>query len=328
MFQIVERRRLYYIFSALLILIGLVAMGYSVATYPERAPVRLSIDFVGGSLFEFGFLPLQGTSQGTITETTLEKVFAAQGLTDLRIQRVAELNNPTSNRWQVRSTKFTGDAAVVEQLSNQLNEAVKPLGFELNRGAFSVSEVLASVGAEVGRAAIIALIIGSLIVTGFIVFAFRTVPNALRYGICAIIAMIHDVLILVGVMSLAGILLGWEADSLFVTALLTVVAYSVQDSIVVFDRIRENVARRRGEPYEMIVNRSIMETVQRSITTQLLVGFILLSLLILGGTSIRPFVGVLMAGLISGTYSSLFVAIPLLVSWEKGELPFVGRQAA
>jgi preprotein translocase SecF subunit len=126
-------------------------------------------------------------------------------------------------------------------------------------------------------------------------------------------------------MSLMGLLFGWEADALFLTGLLTVVGYSVQDTIVVFDRIRENSARHRGEPYEMIVNRSIMETFSRSISMQVVVAFVLVSLFLMGGGSIRQFVGVLLIGLLSGTYSSTFTAIPLLVAWENGQLPFIGR---
>src|SRR5262249_18919215 len=137
--------------------------------------------------------------------------------------------------------------------------------------------------------------------------------------------MIHDIVILVGAMSILGLLFGWEADALFLTALLTVVAYSVQDSIVVFDRIRENSARHRGEPFELIVNRSVIETVQRSITTQILIAFILVSLILMGGETTRPFVTVLLIGLVSGTYSSLFIGIPLLVSWENGELPLFSK---
>jgi preprotein translocase subunit SecF len=131
-----------------------------------------------------------------------------------------------------------------------------------------------------------------------------------------------------GAMSLMGLLFGWEADALFLTALLTVVAWSVQDTIVVFDRIRENSARHRGEPYEMIVNRSILETFQRSISMQVVVAFVLVALFLIGGDTIRQFVGVLMIGLLSGTYSSTFVAIPLLVAWDEGQLPLVNRAAA
>ena len=159
-------------------------------------------------------------------------------------------------------------------------------------------------------------------------FAFRQVPNAFRYGICAVIAMIHDVLVTLGIMSILGIFLGWEVDALFLTAMLTVVAFSVQDSIVIFDRIRENLPRRRSEPYETVVNRSILETIHRSLATQLNAVFIMVAILLFGGATIKQFIAILLIGLLSGTYSSIFTAVPLLVAWEKGELPFTRRAAA
>jgi preprotein translocase SecF subunit len=162
---------------------------------------------------------------------------------------------------------------------------------------------------EVTNAALIAVIVASLAVLGWIALAFRGVAGAFRYGVCAVIAMLHDILIMIGIMSIMGLLAGWEADALFLTGLLTVVGYSVQDTIVVFDRIRENAARHRGEPYAMIVNRSIMETIQRSLSLQLVVAFVLVSLFLMGGMSIHQLVGILLIGLLSGTYSSTFVAI-------------------
>src|SRR5262249_3757121 len=155
-----------------------------------------------------------------------------------------------------------------------------PLGLQLDPDSFRANQVSPTVGAEAGRAAAVAVFVASIVVIGFIVIAFRRVPKAFRYGVCAIIAMIHDIVILIGTMSVLGLVLDWEADALFLTAMLTVVAYSVQDSIVVFDRIRENIVRRRGEPYEIIVNRSVIETIQRSITTQVLIGLVLVSLIL------------------------------------------------
>jgi len=146
------------------------------------------------------------------------------------------------------------------------------------------------------------------------------VPNALRYGVCAITKMLHDVLVLLGLASILGLLAGWEVDSLFLTAVLTVVGFSVQDVIVVFDRIRENIGRRRGEDYETIVNRSLLETLHRSLATQLNAVFIMVALILFGGVTIRQFMAVMAIGMVVGTYSSLFFAVPLLVVWERGEL--------
>jgi preprotein translocase SecF subunit len=122
------------------------------------------------------------------------------------------------------------------------------------------------------------------------------------------------------------LLFGWEIDALFLTAVLTVVGFSVQDTIVLFDRIRENIPKYLGEPYETIVNRSIWETIHRSLATQLNAFFVMGALLLFGGESIKQFIAILFIGLITGTYSSIFHAVPLLVSWEKGEIPFVNRE--
>jgi preprotein translocase SecF subunit len=146
------------------------------------------------------------------------------------------------------------------------------------------------------------------------------VPHPFRFGICAIIAMIHDILVTTGLFAIAGLVLGWEADALFLTALLTVIGFSVQDTIVVFDRIRENTPKRRGEPFETIVNRSLLETIHRSLATQLNAIFIMVAILFFGGATIKQFIATMLVGLISGTYSSLFNAVPLLVVWEQGDL--------
>jgi preprotein translocase SecF subunit len=327
MFNFVQRRKWYFLFSGLLILISIVSMAISISTYPEHSPVRLGVDFLGGSLFEIQFKPVAGDSaNGKITELKLIEAFSQVGLNDARVQRLGETEATGISRWQVR-TSFV-ESETIAKLTTGLDAVAAPLGLQLDRTALRINQMSPTVGAEVTRAAIIAVVVASVVITGFIVFAFRQVPNALRYGMCAVLAMIHDVIILVGSMSVLGLVVGWEADALFLTALLTIVAYSVQDSIVVFDRIRENTVRRRGEPYEMIVNRSIMETVQRSITTQILIGFVLFSLMLIGGSTIRPFVTILLIGLISGTYSSLFIGIPLLAAWEHGELPLLSRRAA
>ena len=324
MFNIVQRRKWFFLISGILILAGLVSMAISIATYPEHSPVRLSIDFVGGSLLEMEFKPLPNTqTSGAITEATLTSVFSSFGLKDVRIQRLGEVGATATNRWQVR-TNFI-DNETTEKLKTALDAAGKPLGLQLDRDTLRFNQVTPTVGSEVTRAAVVAVVVASFAVMGWIVYAFRGIPDSFRYGVCAVLAMIHDILVMVSAMSIMGLVFGWEADALFLTGLLTVVGYSVQDTIVVFDRIRENSARHRGEPYDMIINRSIMETFQRSISMQVVVAFVLVSLYLMGGSSIRQFVGVLLIGLLSGTYSSTFTAIPLLAAWEAGQLPFVSR---
>jgi len=259
-----------------------------------------------------------------LTEEQISAAFTQAKVQDVRVQKLADVKDPTQkNYWQVRSG-FIDDAANVS-IKDALNVTAKPLNLQIDTDTLSVTRVSSTIGSEVTKAAFIAVIVASLFVLGWIVFAFRTVTNSFRYGACAVLAMIHDVLVMTGIMSIMGLLFKWEADALFLTALLTVVGYSVQDTIVVFDRIRENAARHRGEPYEMIINRSILETLQRSISMQLVVAFVMLSLLLVGGDSIRQFVAILLIGLLSGTYSSTFTAIPLLVAWDKGQLPLVRR---
>ena len=171
------------------------------------------------------------------------------------------------------------------------------------------------------------MLLAAIFIVLYIWYAFRNLPHAVRYGVCAIIAMLHDVLVVIGLASLFGLLFGWEVDSLFLTALLTVIGFSVHDTIVVFDRIRENLTRLRGQQYDLVVNHSILQTLDRSINTQLTVLFTLFALALFGGVTIRQFVITLLIGILSGTYSSIFNAAPLLVVWEKGEFGKLFRRS-
>lgn len=306
MFTIVQRRRTYFLLSGLIIGVGLALMIYSLVT--TGAPFRLSIDFVGGAIYDLQF------TEGGADEGSLRSIFSEFGSSDIIIQRLGDVSE---NRWSVRTSSFQ-DTASSEALLTAL-ETLAPL----DRDSLRIEQVSPTIGQEVGQAAFVAVLVAAVVVTGFILIAFRQVPDAFRYGICAIAAMIHDVLIVCGVAALMGLLAGWEVDALFLTALLTVVGFSVQDTIVLFDRIRENIPKHLGEPYEVIVNRSILETMHRSLATQLNAFFIMVAILLFGGESIKQFIGILFIGLLSGTYSSIFIAVPLLVAWEKGEIPFL-----
>jgi preprotein translocase SecF subunit len=305
MYSLVQKRRWFYLLSLSIIIPGLVIMVYSVLTRGQA--FRLSIDFAGGSIYELRF-----TAAGA-TEDGIRNVFAGVGDENTIIQ---QLGNPSDFRWSVRASFH--DEAQKNQIIERLNQLAP-----LDRANSRDEVVSPTVGQEVSQAAFFAVIVASLVVTGFIVLAFRAVPDSVRYGVCAIIAMIHDVLIVAAVQSLLGIVLNWEVDALFLTAVLMVVGFSVQDTIVLFDRIRENVPKHLGEPYETIVNRSILETIHRSLTTQICVFFVMIAILLFGGASIKQFVFVLFIGLLTGSYSSIFIAVPLLVSWQKGEFPFI-----
>jgi preprotein translocase SecF subunit len=304
MYSLVEKRRWFYTFSLSIIIAGLVIMVYSAVTGGQA--FRLSIDFEGGSIYELRFTEAGATEEG------IRGVFTTFGDENTVIQ---QLGDPRDYRWSVRAGFH--DEAQKNQIIDQLNQLAT-----LDRSNSRDEVVSPTVGQEVSQAAFFAVIVASLVVTGFIVLAFRQVPDSSRYGVCAIIAMIHDVLIVAAVQSLLGLLFNWEVDALFLTAVLMVVGFSVQDTIVLFDRIRENVPKHLGEPYETIVNRSILETIHRSLTTQICVFFVLIAILLFGGASIKQFVFVLFIGLLTGSYSSIFIAVPLLVSWQKGEFPF------
>ncbi|TVR19043.1 MAG: hypothetical protein EA396_13670 [Anaerolineaceae bacterium] len=438
MFSLVQKRRYYFIFSAIIMTLGIAVMLFS--TIQTGSPFRLSIDFQGGSIYEFQFL------EDGATESNIRTTFAENGLDNVVIQRlggtddsfivagdvaesdvVAAITAQTTGAVSTQDLpdtiyrfRFDEEAPSITQVRdefpanvliraradadwsavvppNSLDDAeaafealnaIQPLTYEqvegaifaLNvsstisevevretlisvglsdvyvqrrpyrwsvRGAFAdqqtndaildnlntiaevdpnslrISTVSETVGREVTQAAFFAVVMACAVVTGFIVIAFRSVPSPVRYGVCAVVAMLHDVMIVLGVMSLMGIIAGWEIDALFLTAVLTVVGFSVQDTIVMFDRVRENIPKHLGEPYEAIVNRSVLETVHRSFGTQLSTFFVIITILLFGGETIRQFIAILFIGLVSGAYSSLFTAVPLLVAWEKGEIPFL-----
>jgi len=181
-----------------------------------------------------------------------------------------------------------------------------------------------AIAADTTRNAVFAVLAASALILLYIWFAFRKVPKAFRYGTCAIIALLHDVLVVLGIFSILGVLFNIQVDALFITGLLTVVGFSVHDTIVVFDRIRENLLRRTTETFEQVVNASLVQTMARSLNTSLTVLFTLLALTLFTGigTTIHTFTLTLLIGIASGTYSSIFNASMLLVIWENGELGF------
>ncbi len=197
-----------------------------------------------------------------------------------------------------------------------------------------VEEQFTSVGPVIGRElankALWQLLLVSLAIILYIAYAFRKVTKPVsswRFGVTAIIALLHDLLVVIGVFAVLGHFFGVEVDSLFVTALLTVLGFSVHDTIVVFDRIRENLRVRAGQSLSEIINNSISQTIVRSINTTLTIVFVLVALLLFGGETIRYFVLALLLGVVVGTYSSIFIASPLLLSWHNWELKRKGKTA-
>ena len=300
MFDLVERRPLFFVLSAGLVGIGLLAMIYSTVAF--GSPLRLSIDFTSGSLLELQF-------EEPVSAEDAREVVLRAGLDEASVQNVGDENSVVI---RTKPMEVETKAEVRKALTEAFGEATE-------RRFESVGP---TIGRETTRAAVYAIFAASVAILLFIAAAFRKVPHAFRYGVCAIAKMFHDVLVLLGAASILGIVAGWELDSLFLTAIVTVVGFSVQDVIVVFDRIRENIRRRRGEPFETIVNRSLLETLHRSLATQLNAIFIMVAIIFFGGVTIRQFMVVMLIGMVTGTYSSLFFAVPLLVSWEKGDLGF------
>jgi preprotein translocase subunit SecF len=291
MWDIVGKRYLWFGLSLLIIVPGLLALllwGMPVA-----------IDFTGGSLLDIRFNSTPPQSE------QIKAIYARFGYDDAVVQTVGDLG------YQIRTKAM--DDATKNQISDAIRSELGPFT-ELEFGTVS-----GTISGEVVRQAALTVAIAAVGIMIYLWFAFRQVPHAFRYGVAAIIAMLHDVLVMIGTAAILGKLFGWEVDSLFLTALLTVIGFSVHDTIVVFDRVRENLIRRRGERFEAIVNHSIMQTLDRSLNTTLTVLFTLLALVLFGGLTIRHFVLVMLIGIMSGAYSSIFNAAQILVVWEYRE---------
>ena len=291
MWDIVGKRYRWFGLSLLVIVPGLLALIFF--GFP------LAIDFTGGSLLDIQF-------QNTPPQLAeVKAVFASFDSPDSQVQSVG------TNGMQIRS-KTMSDAQ-----KNTIEAALREKFGPLVEQEFS--SVSGSIGAEVVQRAAETVAIAAIGIMIYLWYAFRQVPHSFRYGVAAVIAMLHDVAVMIGAAAIFGKLFGWEVDSLYLTALLTVIGFSVHDTIVVFDRIRENLIRRRGEKFDKVVNHSIIQTLDRSINTQLTVLFTLLALVLFGGVTIRHFVTILMVGVFSGSYSSIFNAAQILVVWENRE---------
>lgn len=290
--NIIGKRYLYFAISLIAIIPGLLAL--AVWGLP------LAIDYTGGSLLEVSFAATPPAPAEVI-----------QLYQDLGVPG-AQVQSSTGNLLMIRSKQI--DEAmkdqILAQMSQRFNQKVTLSRFDT---------VGPSISREVAGRATGAVALASLGILAYITFAFRGVPHAFRFGTAAILAMLHDVAVMLGVGALLGRFLHWEIDSLFLTALLTVIGFSVHDTIVVFDRIRENSILYRRQSFQTIVNHSIVQTMDRSINTQLTVMLTLFALALFGGVTIHAFVITLLIGVFSGTYSSIFNAAPILVVWENRE---------
>lgn len=295
--QIIKYKKFYILFSLLLLVPGIISL--------MVFKLNLSIDFTGGSVFKYEI-----KTQAKDIEISLKNIFEEKGVI------VESLGYDQSNIIVLRT----------KPVESQKNDEIKTelLTKLSNITQVSFETVGPSVGKETTHKAFLSVVIASLGILLYIAYSFRNIPkpySSFRFGVSAIVAMLHDAFVVLGIFSLLGHFLKVEIDSLFITAVLTVIGFSVHDTIVVFDRIRENLNKLpKAWKFSEIVNYSIAETLNRSMATSLTVITTLLSLFILGGSSIRYFVLALLIGIISGTYSSIFTAAPILVYWEEFNL--------
>lgn len=290
--NILRYKKIYYIFSALLIIPGII----SLILYG----LKPSIEFTGGSRIELSSEMVKGEVQKDSLRSSIEK----------------ENIDVLSVTLQSADTYVIRTIPITEEKNKKIISLLSKKYPGITQTSFQT--VGATIGQETEANALKAVIIASVAILGYIAFVFRKVSKPVaswKYGVCAILALLHDVILVAGIFSILGHFFNVEVDSLFITALLTVMGFSVHDTIVVFDRIRENLSKHPTQTYEKIVNNSILETINRSLNTSVTVLLVLFMLLLFGGENTRWFVAALLIGIISGTYSSIFNASPLLVSW-------------
>lgn len=286
--NLMKHRKIWYTISLLIIIPGFFALIFW--------GLKPSIDFTGGSKLE-----IRG-----ITETQKAKEFADKnGLENTTVQKIGD--EGVSLRFkEIDENKHKE----LRDKLGELGEGVQELSFET---------VGPTISQDITRKAFIAVALASLIIIIYVAYSFRRVPkptNSWEFGVTAVIALLHDTIVVVGVFSILGHYFNVEVDPLFITALLTVIGFSVHDTIVIYDRIRENLIRKGSEDFERIINLSVVEMLPRTLNTTFLVWAILLILLLLGGSTIKYFVLALVIGIFSGTYSSILNATPLLITWQ------------
>ncbi|MGQ9546185.1 MAG: protein translocase subunit SecF [Dehalococcoidia bacterium] len=309
MIDLVNKKQWFFLTSWILLIIGIASL--VVSQVQLGTPLRLGTDFVGGTSMILQFNP-------AVEQSQLRKEMAGLGYEKATIQNAGEGN------FIIHVKELTSEEAeeLADELAKALNSQVEIVDYYL---------ASATVGARTARSAVIAVIVASIAMLFYIVWAFRRMPKPFRWGTCAVIALVHDVFITVGIFSLLGLLVGVEIDALFITGLLTLVGYSINNIVVIFDRIRENIAKGISSDFAVTVNSSIVETLGRCLNTSLTTLFVILALFLFGGATIHYFVLVLLLGVVIGTYDSICFSSQLLVVWEKREwhalLPWAKKTA-
>jgi len=293
--DVVGKRRWYFLLSAIVLIPGIVSLFIPPA-------IKAGIDFSSGSAIEVTF-------ESEVEEENVRDAMGDVGHSDARIQKLAS------------DTVFIRTKELMEGERDEIQAALERVVGPVT-AISKVETVSAEVAGETVRNAIIAVLVAAVAILLYITWAFRNIPGSYRYGVAALLALGHDILIIIGVFSILGKVIDLEVNVMFVVGLLAVAGYSVNDTIVIFDRIRENVARNIDRPLAESVNISILESMGRSLGTSLTTTFALLALILIGGSTLREVVLVLLIGTAAGTYSSIFIASQFLVMWEMGE---VGR---
>jgi preprotein translocase subunit SecF len=290
MFDIIGKRFLFLLISAIVILIGII----SLLTFS----LKLGIEFSSGTLLTVDF-------EQTVAQGELGQELADLGYTDVIIQHTG------AGDFLIRTHELS------DQERAQLLAALEAKFGGLTQPEFStISPMIAT---ETMRTAAIAVVLAAIGILLYVTWAFRRMPKPFHYGTCAIIALMHDVLVALGVFSILGGILNWQIDLMFITGILAVIGYSVNNIVVIFDRIRENLKMGVSTDFEVIVNNSLVETMGRSINTSWTTLITILALFFFVGASIQNFVVVLMIGIIAGTFDAICIAPTLLVVWDKGE---------
>ena len=290
MIDFIGKKQWFFLGSAIMIIVMIISLA--------AFKLQPGIDFTGGTSMTLSFAP-------QVEQSQLREEVTELGYPEAIIQR-------SGDNFFIRTKEISVDErqSLINGLETGLDTEITILDHD------TISPAIAT---DTARNAGIAVIIAAVAMLIYIAWAFRRMPKPFRWGTCAIIALVHDVLIVVGVFAILGQVANVEVNAMFITAVLTVVGYSINNTVVVFDRIRENRTRGLSPDFAVTVNSSLTETLARSMNTSLTTLCVILALLLFGGATIHYFVLALLIGLLAGTYSSLCIAGPLLVVWEKGE---------
>ncbi|HEY51034.1 MAG TPA: protein translocase subunit SecF [Dehalococcoidia bacterium] len=306
MFDIVGRRFQFFLISGVVIIIGII----SLLTFG----LKTGIEFSSGSLLTVDF-------EQDVAQDELKVALADLGHDNVIIQRTG------AGDYLIRTAELTpeGKAALETGLEARFGELTEP----------EFSSVSPMIATETVRTAVIAVAVAAVGILLYVTWAFRRMPRPFHYGTCAIIALVHDALVALGVFSILGGILNWQVNMMFITGILAVIGYSVNNTVVIFDRIRENLRLDISADFETVVNNSLVETLGRSVNTSLTTLIVVLALLFFVGATIQNLVIVLIIGIIAGTFSSICIAPTLLVVWDKKEwrrfiswLPFAWARAS